>query len=53
MDDIHVLAERSKVSESDVLRHFRAFKTPDHDFDPRKASERELMIHALPRRPDR
>lgn len=53
MDDIHVLAERSKVSESDVLRHFRAFKTPDHDFDPRKASERELMIHGLPRRPDR
>jgi hypothetical protein len=51
MDDIHVLAERPRVSEPDVLRHFRAFKTPAHDFDPCRASERELMIHGLPRRP--
>src|SRR5438046_7895171 len=53
MDDIHVLAERPQVSESDVLRHFRAFKTPAHDFDPCTASERELMVHGLPRRPNR
>jgi hypothetical protein len=53
MDDIHVLAERPQVSDSDVLRHFRAFKTPHHDFDPYKASERELMVHGLPQRPNR
>jgi hypothetical protein len=53
MDDIHVLAERPQVSGSDALRHFRAFKTPAHDFDPCRASERELMVHGLPQRPNR
>ena len=52
MDDIHVLPERPQLSDQEVLSHFRTFRTPPDDFNPLVASERELMVHNLPRRPN-
>jgi hypothetical protein len=35
-----------------LLRHFHIFKTPAADFDVRTASDRHLVVHGLPARPD-
>jgi Peptidase A4 family len=35
-----------------ALAHFHAFRLPPRNFDVRAASDRELMLHGIPRRPD-
>jgi Peptidase A4 family len=46
------LAGKDQLSETEVLRHFRTFTKPSRNFDATTATERELVVHGLPPRPD-
>jgi Peptidase A4 family len=44
--------ERIEHFGGDPFPHFRTFTLPPSGFDPREASERELLAYGLPRRPN-
>ena len=46
------MADRNKSRAASELKHFHTFKLPPRGFDARAASDRELMLHGLPRRPN-
>jgi hypothetical protein len=52
MDKAGMVFEQTRMPESEVLRHFRIFKTPPAGFDVTTAEERELLLHNLPQRPN-
>jgi len=44
--------EQQRALEAEVQRHVRIFKTPPANFDATCASDRELVVHGLPPRPN-
>jgi hypothetical protein len=41
-----------RTADHDVLRHFRSFETPSASFEVSATSDRELIAHGLPPRPN-
>jgi hypothetical protein len=39
------------MTDQEILSHYRPFEVPPATFDPRSATERQLLEHGLPRRP--
>jgi hypothetical protein len=54
--DLDLLWETTLMSatltDHEVLSHYRSYDVPPDKFDPRTVSERLLLQHGLPRRPD-
>jgi hypothetical protein len=46
------MVDRNKSRAEAELKHFRTFKLPPRGFDALAASDRELMFHGFPRRPN-
>jgi len=46
------MSDSAQFVDADIVPHFRTFTLPPPGFDVRQASERELLIYGLPRRPD-
>jgi Peptidase A4 family len=46
------MVDRNKSQAGADLKHFHTFKLPPRGFDALDASDRELILHGLPRRPN-
>src|SRR5260221_3779614 len=46
------LADRTRTQADAALTHFHAFRLPPRNFDVLAASDRELLLHGIPRRPN-
>lgn len=46
------MVDRTKTQADAALPHFRTFKLPPRDLDVRAASDRDLLLYGIPRRPN-
>lgn len=51
-DGVHEHDGKRRVQDAEILRHFKIFKPPSATFNAVNASDRELMVHGLPPRPN-